>query len=129
MRRYFRLIVLLALIGGIPKFINYQGKLLDSSGVGVNGVMEMTFRLYNSDTGGTILWEEGRNINVVNGLFSVVLGEITGFDTLDFNTPYWLEISVNGEVLSPREKFTAVPYAFRADIANNISKLTMDSTF
>ena len=34
----------------------------------------------------------------------------------------WLEISVGGETLSPRERLVAVPFALRAGVAGNLSK-------
>ncbi len=112
--------VILILMAAVPKVLNYQGKLLDTSGVGVNDTLDMTFRLYTSQTGGTAIWIEDHNgtnaVPVSNGLFSVELGSIIPFPpTVDFSIPYWLEIQVGTEILSPRERLTSAPYALQAD--------------
>ncbi|MEJ5167092.1 MAG: hypothetical protein WHV67_08720 [Thermoanaerobaculia bacterium] len=66
-----------------PERINYQGVLRDASGNPLQGNFSMVFRFYNSQTGGTLLWEETYDlshlpqINVSNGLFSVQLGDIS----------------------------------------------------
>lgn len=54
-----------------PNLINYQGVLTDSTGAPVaNATQAMTFRLYDAETAGTLLWEEGRTVDVQNcGLY------------------------------------------------------------
>ncbi|MGB9562044.1 MAG: hypothetical protein ACPL6C_04440, partial [bacterium] len=107
---------LIAFVLAIPRIFNYQGKLVDTSGVGLNGTIPITFKLYSSDTGGEPLWTETQNVSVVNGLFSVFLGNVTPFpESLDFSAPYWLEITVSGETMSPRERLVATPYAIRSE--------------
>ena len=118
------IIVLLTIVGGqyieplyaaVPKLLNYQGKLLDSSGVGINDTLTITFKLYDAATGGNLLWQETINdVEILKGLFSVELGASDGFDTLSFAQEYWLEITIGTETLTPREKLTAAPYAIKA---------------
>ena len=106
-----------------PRILNYQGKLTDTSGVALTGSHDIVFRIYDVPTGGTPLWEEahtsasGHPVNVVNGLFDVHLGEITPL-IIAFDDTYWIELEIDGEVLSPREMYAAVPYAFRAIVAD-----------
>jgi len=102
-----------ALVLAVPRSFNYQGKLLDASGAGVNDTLPITFRLYTSETGGSPIYEQTiTNVIVRQGLFSV---ELSGFpDTVDFSAPYWLEVVVDGEAMVPREKLTSAPYALRA---------------
>jgi len=128
------IIIIIILIGytylfsAIPRTLHYQGKLLDSSSVGINDTIALTFRLYDSETVGPILWEETiTNVIISKGLLSVELGTADGFDTLSFSNPYWLEIEVEGEILSPREKLNSVPYAIRSTFSDNISYSSMDS--
>jgi hypothetical protein len=70
--------------------INYQGKLTDHSNNPVdNGDYVMEFKFYSSSTGGTLLWTEtrtgGDKVSINNGLFSVMLGEVTPLpSTQDF---------------------------------------------
>jgi len=106
-------IVAIAIIAAVPRVLNYQGKLLDSSGVGVNDTLSLTFRLYTTETGGSPIWEQTiSDVVVKQGLFSV---ELSGFpDTVDFSVPYWLEVVINGEVIGLRERLVSSPYSIRA---------------
>jgi len=116
----FVCVVALIFCGAIPRTINYQGKLIDSSGVGINDTLNMEFKLYDAESGGNLLWRETlAGVPITNGLFSVILGESDGFDTLSFARQYWLEVKIGDEVLTPREKLVAVPYALRAGTADN----------
>ncbi|MGB9561361.1 MAG: hypothetical protein ACPL6C_00965, partial [bacterium] len=97
----------------VPRVLNYQGKMLDSSGVGINDTLDITFRLYTSETGGEPIWEKTLNdIIVRQGIFSV---ELSGFpDSVDFSQEYWLEVSIGEERFLPRERLTSAPYSIRA---------------
>lgn len=100
--------------------INYQGYLTDSNGSAVNDTLEMSFRLYSVESGGTALWTETQSsVAVSNGLFSVLLGSVTQIplDIFTNNTDLWLGIAVgtDGE-MSPREKIASAPYAMIANV-------------
>jgi len=110
------LLIALGLFAQVPKTINYQGKLTNSAGVAVHAPsgIPLTFSIYNTATGGTALWTEAHgSVAVTNGLFDVILGETTALN-LPFNAQYWMQLTVNGEILTPREKLTSVAYAHRA---------------
>ena len=97
-----------------PRFLNYQGKLTDTSGVAINGLVNITFRIYDKDTGGTALWSEFHpGVVVTKGLFDVLLGTISPLN-ISFDTLYYMELEVDGETLSPRILLAATPYSFRA---------------
>ncbi len=129
MRRLFCGAVALLLMGVViavaapPRVLSYQGKLTNSSGVAVTGTHDIIFRIYDVPTGGTALWTEehtassGHPVNVVNGLFEVKLGEITPLN-IAFDDTYWIELEVDGEVLSPREMYASVPYAVHSIVAD-----------
>lgn len=118
------LVVILASfsLAEIPRLINYQGMLTDHEGNPLNAPQDLTFRIYNVESGGTLLWGETQNnVPVDNGLFNVVLGTITPVD-LPFDEDYWLEIEVGVlGALSPRVKLTSVGYAYRAGMADTAS--------
>jgi hypothetical protein len=97
----------------IPKKIGFQGKLTDAQGNLLDGTYSLTFKIYNAETGGTKLWEETQSVSVSEGLFSVYLGDSATLN-LDFDEPYWLEITVEGEILSPRKQIAASGYAYNA---------------
>ena len=102
-------------VQAVPRILNYQGKLLDSTGVGITDTVSMTFSIYTTETGGTPIWSETRNVEVIQGLFSVILGTVNPFPTtMDFSSQYFLEVSVNGETFPARERLTASPYAIRS---------------
>ncbi len=114
---------LTASLMAVPRSMNYQGKLTDTDGIAVNADLDMIFRIYSVETGGTAIWTESHTgvnqVSVVKGLFDVELGSITPIN-LDFSTDYWLELVVSGELLVPREKLNSVGYAFRASIADSV---------
>lgn len=130
-RRFLELVfVIFLFLGAVPKILNYQGKLTGSSGVGVSDTLDMVFRLYNTESGGTPLWVEphtGTNAVIVrNGLFSVELGSIVQFpDSVNFSEQYWLEVTVDGETFSPRERLVAVPYSLRARTVERYDNVTI----
>ncbi|MBN2543294.1 tail fiber domain-containing protein [bacterium] len=98
----------------IPRIISYQGYLTNTDEEPVSdGTYSITFRLFNSETGGYTLWNETQDVEVANGLYSVYLGSISGF-SLDFDQSYWLEVEFDGTTLSPRYKLAAAPYALNA---------------
>jgi hypothetical protein len=75
----------------------------------------MTFALYDAATDGSLVWgpEEHTAVEVSDGLFSVGLGSKTsgGIPTTTWNGDRYLEITVSGETLAPRELLRSVPIA------------------
>ncbi|MEZ4103660.1 MAG: hypothetical protein R3B60_00010 [Candidatus Paceibacterota bacterium] len=123
------------------KQINYQGKLTDSSGVAVaDGDYNMNFWLLSSSTAATstAIWSEartgGNQVSVTNGLFSVMLGEVSSLDGLDFDQTLYLGVEIGGTStpawdgeMSPRKVLGAVPAAFVAETANTFAGLATTS--
>jgi hypothetical protein len=109
----------------IPRTIHYQGKLTEPDGTPITGTHAVTFRLYDSLTGGTKLWEEQHELQLApddNGIFSIILGSQTAFSsTIDFNNPLWLSIEIDGGgEFSPRLPLAAVSYAINADLLDGL---------
>ena len=108
-----------SLLFSIPLVMNYQGKVTDTSGVALDGTYDITFRIFDDATGGTELWSEAHSgVLVRKGLFDIVLGTTNPIN-LPFDTQYWLELVVEGEVMSPRIQMTSVGYSYRAAIADS----------
>ncbi len=62
----------------IPPTISYQGVLTDAGGnIVPDGNYTLTFKLYETPTGGTPFWQEQQNVAVANGIFNVILGSVT----------------------------------------------------
>lgn len=106
-----------------PGTIVYSGKLLDSAGNIVNGNLDMTLSVYNVLAGGSPLYVDRNTgagqVTVTDGLYSVVIGDDAGGggtyttlkEALESSSTCFIEISIGGVALSPRERFQAVPYA------------------
>ncbi len=97
----------------IPSSITYQGAL-KQSGLPASGNKNMLFRITNQD-GTQVYWSSGNmSVPVSNGLFSAHVSP-TGVDWQNV-TPY-IEASVEGQLLLPREPVNATVYA---SISNTI---------
>lgn len=111
-----------ALIAGavqaqVPPLINYQGQLLDANGAAANGNVPLVFSIFDVPSGGTALFTETQTVTVSNGIFNVLIGSVTPIPQDLFDAaPHtrFLEITVNGTVLTPRRVFGSVPYAFNS---------------
>ena len=93
--------------------MSYQGKLLQG-GNPYTGDINITFRLYNAETGGTPIWEETQTVHCENGLFNVMLGAVNPMaDAQEFHRQLWLGIQPAGAAseLTPRQPLGAVGYA------------------
>jgi len=101
----------------VPHLVRYQGQAVDSQGVPLEGPYDLTVRLYDAETGGTVTWQETHDdIPITGGHFSILLGSITPLDDMDWNEPCWLSIQLNDEAeLSPRQRITSVPLALMAE--------------
>jgi hypothetical protein len=95
--------------------ISYQGMLTDQSGMPINGTTTMAFSLYDALTAGNLLWgPENQTVQVSEGLFHVLLGSVEAIDPADLLGDLWLEITVNGEALTPREQLASVVNSINA---------------
>ncbi|KXK07714.1 MAG: hypothetical protein UZ21_OP11001000936 [Microgenomates bacterium OLB22] len=107
---------------GINKQINFQGKVVNkTAGTNVtNGNYDFVFRIYDAASGGSVIWTETRTaanqVAVTDGIFRVSLGSVQALPgSVDFNTDnLYLDITFNGETMTTRVQFAAVPYAFNA---------------
>ena len=81
----------------------------------MNTSVTMQFRLYHASSGGAVKWgPETQSVQVADGLLNVELGSGTAIDPANLTGDLWLDIKVNGEQLTPRERLTMVPYAVEA---------------
>ena len=105
----------------VPPVINYQGQLLDQNGNPVNGIVTMGFAIYDAATGDTALHSETQTVAVDDGIFHALIGSVTPIAQTLFDTAPpagFLEITVNGAVISPRHRIGSVAYAFKGGNAN-----------
>ena len=128
-----------------PAYLNYQGKLGDTTGNPLTGTYSFQFNLYNQAAGGTLLFSDanysGSNaVSVSNGVYSVQIGSLTAGGipvSAFFNSEVWLEVHVEAgtvldgaaDILSPRERLTTSPFAFLASNAEYLGAGVAIATF
>ncbi|MEW6039986.1 MAG: hypothetical protein AB1633_00505 [Elusimicrobiota bacterium] len=96
---------------GVPAGINYQGRYVEND-VPYNGSKTFLFELYDALTDGALLWTSGNvDLTVSNGLFNYTLN----CSTVDWkNKDAYLNVTVGGTALSPRERINASAFTFYA---------------
>jgi hypothetical protein len=101
--------LVILLLCGIPTFsmaneLIFEGTLNDAEGRPVaDGSHFFDFTIFTSAIGGTTLWAESHNnVNIEQGHYSIILGSRTALDLPA--GAYWVETTVDGEVLQPRAK-------------------------
>lgn len=111
-----------ALQADVPAFLNYQGKVYDSSGlpIGATGTAsapvaspvnrKVIFRIYDAVSGGTRLWTEEQTVTISLGEFSVLLGQ---------------GIAATGTASS--ESRPSIESVFTSGSANRYLELTLDN--
>jgi hypothetical protein len=116
------LVTMLVLSGCPAKELGFQGTLRDANGNPITGTHNFVFRLWScaagTGSGCAIRYEQTvNNVQVTNGLFDVPIGVNSinaddGPDPAIFTQKLYLEIEIDGEVLSPRQPLLGAPYAF-----------------
>jgi hypothetical protein len=118
--------------GVTAPLLQYQGRLTDP-GTGepaADGSHTMTFRLYESASGGNELWTETKDVAVQDGVFSTILGDKTSLDQKVFDgRELWLGVKVGADTeATPRQRVLPVAYALSlvpgAQISNTISSVS-----
>ena len=113
----------------VPRTLNYQGVLTDGSSVIVpDGNYNVTFRIYQDQTGGSAIWEEAQLISVSSGIFNVVLGSVIPLN-IPFDNQYYFGVSVGaGTELTPRIQFTASAYSLNSSNSEKVNNIEASTT-
>ena len=110
------------LYAAVPGTMNYQGYITDDTGIPVNATVNVSFRIYNVETGGADLWNETDSVTISDGKFSTQLGDATSFPVGLFDTTVLylgIEVETNGE-MTPRKPLDTAPFAFKAEDADTL---------
>ena len=126
------LVVTPALAQLAPTTMNYQGRLTDNSPgqTPVNATVPMEFVIWDDPNAGTRLWNETwPAVTVVDGIFNVMLGgngtPISG-TAITAATDLYLEIRVDGEILTPRQALSTTVWAYRANAVVLVRRRVVD---
>jgi len=97
-------------------------KIYDGTIVG-NGSYDVTFRIYDANVNGNVLWTEAQTIQTNGGVYNTVLGKssagLTALQALKFDVPYYLGITIAGsQEMNPRMELTGSPFSIRARLAD-----------
>ena len=123
------LLSLLNIAHAVPLQMTQQGRVLDNNGAAVTGTNDLTFRIYDSSTGGSVYWSEALTVNFTNGYYAAVLGADEQNNPLDSSTlslyPLFLEVQLNNNTpMSTRYAINSAPYAQmagNAEVAESVS--------
>lgn len=110
------LVIGIALSACVPKLtpqMSHQGRLTDENGNPVaDGNYNVQYKLYQVATQGSPVYTESQSVAVKDGLFTTSLGA-SGYITPSlFSQPTWLEITIEGDTLAPRQRLQGAPFAF-----------------
>ena len=108
-------------LAGSPEMIRYQARLTDAAGVPLFGSHTLVFTIHDDPTLDTPLWSETRpSVDVGNGTLDILLGQVNPLTSNILAVPgaptaRWLEITVDGKVLVPRQQLASTPFALVSD--------------
>ena len=98
---------LVNLAQAVPLPLTQQGRLLDPNGAAIEGNEQLTFRLYDSPTGGNVVWEEQLSVAFNNGYYATILGSDELNNPLDASSlslypPFPSQVASNAP-MTPRQ--------------------------
>lgn len=107
----------------VPPLLHYQARLQDTQGRPLQGKHKLTFRIYDAQVQGNLLWTQILPaVNIEEGNLAAMLDFSTPKQELTFNEPYWLSIEIeNDGEMTPRQLVAVSAYALNADRVNGIS--------
>lgn len=102
----------------VPSRLGYHGRLFDASNAPITGARDVRVELFGSETGGTAVFSELHTaVPITDGYYSLQLGDVVagGVPGAIFTgSELFLELTIAGETLTPRQRITSVPHAFNA---------------
>jgi len=107
-----------------PQTMTFTARVTDGDDA-LAGPHAMTFRLFESASGGTARWEEAyTTVQIVDGLVTVALGSTTPLTPTVLGGPaLWVEVVLDGATMTPRLPLRSVPFAVRANDATQLGGL------
>lgn len=117
-------------ISSAPRSIGFIGSVTRPGSAQLpDGNYAVALALYDVQTGGTALWTDTRNVAVVKGVFTTLLGDEASNPiplSVRFDAPYFVGVRIGADAdhldaeMTPRLPLSAVPYAlFAHSVADN----------
>jgi hypothetical protein len=105
---------------GPDRQLGYQAVLTGPGGIPVaNGDYTVIVNFWNDPTAaaaGNLIYHDDQTVAVTNGILNIAIpdqvSEADSLDPANFSQPLWVEFTINGETLSPRQKLLGTPYAY-----------------
>lgn len=97
--------------------VNYQGKL-KKAGTNMNGEVTIIFKIFTGETNEDCVFQESQQVVVVDGLYSTLIGKNPTLGNIEDSAKLddaFLEVTVNGTKLKPREKFCPPAFAKKSE--------------
>jgi hypothetical protein len=100
----------------VPSAVTFTARLVDDkSNKPVSGTHHIAFELFDAETGGASVWQEGRDIEIEDGLVFLDLGSVKPLDKTVFDgRRLFLAVTIDDAVMDPRIALDSVPYSIRA---------------
>ena len=121
-----RAMIVIAVLAGtaaaeVPATVSFSARLADDkSGKPISGTHHIEFTLFDAVTAGNSVYNEGRDIDIEDGLVFADIGETKPLDSAVFDgRRLFLEIKVDDVALEPRIGMSSVPYAVRSQVATD----------
>jgi hypothetical protein len=115
---------------GLPGLVNYKGLLTDPSGGPVAGPVDVTFTLWDAETGGNQLGAGFSDTDSVtpnaDGIYDTLIGDDGGPmipGAVFKNDSVWMNVNVDGEDLVPRTRLTPIGATLHAGDADTVDGL------
>lgn len=85
--------------------LEYQGYLQDDQGQPISGIFHFNFKLFEDEDGDTPVWEEAQHVAVVQGTYTVPLGESEKITRVDLPESPWIAVDWVGQGEILRDQF------------------------
>jgi hypothetical protein len=112
----------------VPRYVSFTGELKNQEGRPAGEIVDVTFLLYEEESGGEPLWTEHQRVTLdASSHFTVTLGSNTTggmpIELFAAQKARWLAIEPEGRPMPDRVLLLSVPYAAKAGDAETLGGL------
>lgn len=113
-----------------PARLGYVGELTGPNGIPISAVTSVSAAIFAQESAGSAVWTEDLgSVGVLLGRFDVILGnsDPDGLETaLLASDDLWIEFTIGGEILAPRQPILSVPFSIVARNAERLDGLAAE---